>query len=366
MQDTETPVSPAARVDAAALTDLVRSVFVAAGLDADKAATTARLLVLTDMMGRPTHGVAQCAAYVNEIASGGMTAHGDPETVRDLGATIVWDGGYRPGLWLVERAMRLGFERVATAGAVIIAIRKSHHIGCLAALAKAATDRGLFCMIASSGPHTKAVAPFGGKRALFSPNPLAVGFPTSAAPVLVDFTASLATISTVRERVAAGRRLDHPWLLDADGRPTDDPTVLERQGARGSMMLLGGTEAGHKGFGLALVVEALTQGFSGHGRLDAPTRWGASVFLQLIDPEALAGRDAFAAQMDFFADQCRANPPLDPALPVRLPGEQASRSIARAERDGVPLSSAAIASLTACAERFKLDAALIRNPGLRP
>jgi LDH2 family malate/lactate/ureidoglycolate dehydrogenase len=347
--------SPWTRIDAKVLSRLVEDIFLAAGLDDDKAARTARLLVLTDMMGRPTHGVAQCDAYTRQIADGLMTRDGEPAVVRDLGSTLVWDGDYRPGLWLVEHALETGFARLAATGTCIIAIRRSHHIGCLAALAKSATDRGLFVIIASSGPHTKAVAPFGGKGAVFSPNPLAIGFPTSTHPVLVDITATLTTISTVREKVATGEQLDGPWLLDQDGKPTADPTVLERSAERGSMLLLGGTEHGHKGFGLALVVEALTQGLAGHGRLDQPTRWGASVFIQLIDPAALAGRDAFSAQIDYFAGQCRASPAIDSTRPVRLPGEQASRLIADAQQHGVPLSPVALRSLRAAARRFGID-----------
>lgn len=347
------------RCDVGELGLLTERLFVSGGLDADKAAVTARLLVLTDMMGRPTHGVAQCGAYLAQIAAGQMTATGEPDVVRDLGSTIVWDGDYRPGLWLVDRALRLGIARVKASGTAIIAIRRSHHIGCLAALAKTATDHGLFVMIASSGPHTKAVAPFGGRSALFSPNPLAIGFPTSAAPVLVDMTASLMTVSAVREKVAAGELLDQPWLLDHTGQPTRDPTVLERAENRGSMLLLGGMESGHKGFGLALMVEALTQGFSGHGRLDRPTQWGASVFIQLIDPDAFCGRDAFTAQMDFFAEQCRATPPLDVDRPVRLPGEQAALLIAEARRLGVPLSPTTVAMLKDCATKAGLEVPLM-------
>ncbi len=66
--------------------------------------------------------------------------------------------------------------------------------------------------------------------------------------MLVDFTASLATVSAVREAVAAGAELERPWLLDHDGKPTRDPRVLEVLTERGSLMLLGGMEAGHKGF----------------------------------------------------------------------------------------------------------------------
>ena len=335
------------------------ALFAAAGLDSDKGEVVARLLVLTDMLGRKTHGLAQCPAYLDQLANGGMTRTGAPETVRDTGPTVVWDGRYLPGLWLMDRALALGFERLPRHGVVTLAMRHSHHIGCLAALAKAATDRGFYVFIASSGPHTRAVAPHGGRAGLFSPNPFAIGFPTRDAPVLVDTSASLTTISNVRERTAANVLLDHPWALDSAGRPTCDPSVVERKADRGSLMLLGGIEAGHKGFGLALMVEALTQGLAGFGRRDGPTRWGASVYLQLIDPEAFSGREAFLDQVSFFADQCRANPPIDPARPVRLPGEQATRLLDACRRDGVPVTADAVAALRTWAERLGVEAGVL-------
>ncbi|WP_426955174.1 Ldh family oxidoreductase [Muricoccus radiodurans] len=337
----------------AALTRLAERLFAAAGLDGEKARTTARLLVLTDMMGRYTHGLAQVGAYLDQVQRGLMEGAGEPEVLRDTGATLVWDGGYRPGPWLVERALRTGFERLSQHGVVTTVIRRSHHIGCLAALTKEATDRGYLAILASSGPHTKIVAPFGGKEGLFSPNPFAIGFPTTASPVLVDISASITSLSNVREKKAAGARFDHPWVMDSEGRATTDPNVVEGKG--GSLLLLGGMEAGHKGFGLALMVEALTGGLAGHGRLEQPTRWGANVFLQLLDPAAFAGRDAFLAQMDFLTDACRANAPVDPAQPVRLPGEKAARLIARAEAEGVPLSPTAAASLRDWAARLGVE-----------
>ena len=128
----------------------------------------------------------------------------------------------------MDQALALGCERLPQHGVVTFAMRRSHHIGCLAALAKQATDRGYFAMIASSGPHTKAVAPFGGRQGLFSPNPFAIGFPTAEVPVLVDICASITTVSMTREKAAAGELFEHPWLLDSAGQPTRDPAVMER------------------------------------------------------------------------------------------------------------------------------------------
>ena len=340
------------RLPPQALEAHVTRLFEAAGMEAEKAASVGRLLVLTDMMGRRTHGVAQCDAYLKEVTEGRMAKAGAPGVIKDTGGTLVWDGNYLPGLWLVEEAMRTGFSRLPEHGVFTFAMRRSHHIGCLAALAKMATDRGFYVMVASSGPHSKIVAPFGGREALFSPNPFAFGIPTSTNPMLVDISASITTVSMTREKAAAGEQFEHPWLLDSAGRPTRDPAVMESATDKGSLMLLGGEESGHKGFGLALMVEALTQGLAGHGRRDVPKQWGASVYMQLIDPEAFAGREAFLGQMDFLAERCRANAPIDPDRPVRLPGDQAARGMAEAEARGVALTEKMLASLRGWAARL--------------
>ncbi len=133
---------------------------------------------------------------------------------------------------------------------------------------------------------------------------------------------------------------------DAHGVPTRDPAVLEHTAPRGSLQLMGGAEYGHKGFGLSLMVEALSQGLSGHGRKDAPKRWGGSTFVQVISPESFSGADVFAEQMDYLSDRCRSNKPINPAQPVRMPGDQAARGIAAAQQDGIAFDADTWAALS--------------------
>ena len=335
-----------------ALERFAQALFVAAGMDADKAATVARLMVLTDMMGRRTHGLAMAPLYLAEIRKGTMRVTGAPTVVKDTGATMVWDGDYLPGLWLVNEAIDVAMPRAAEAGVATVAIRKSHHIGCLAALAKQAADKGFVTIIANSDPSGKRVAPYGGTEALFTPNPFAIGYPIADHPVLVDMCASITTTSMTRQKFAAGELFEHAWLLDANGVPTRDPAVLENAQPPGSLQLMGGQEYGHKGFGLALMIEALSQGLSGHGRRDAPKRWGGNVFLQVIDPEFFAGRDAFAEQMDHLAEKSRANRPIRADRPVRLPGDQAAQSIKTALASGIAYDDTTLEALSKSAAQF--------------
>ncbi len=78
-------------------------------------------------------------------------------------------------------------------GTGAVSIRRSHHIACLAAYLKRATDRGLMMILTCSDPAGASVAPFGAVTPVFTPNPIAAGIPTSGDPILLDISASLMT-----------------------------------------------------------------------------------------------------------------------------------------------------------------------------
>lgn len=239
-------------------------------------------------------------------------------------------------------------------GAATVVIRRSHHIGCLAAYLEAPARAGLLVMLASSDPAVASVAPFGGSQAVFTPNPIAVGIPTSGDPVMIDVCASVTTNGMSARLKNAGQRGEHAWWLDALGRPTDDPAVIFAQ-PPGTILPLGGLEAGHKGYGLALTVEALTGALAGHGRADLPDGWGATVYLQLYDPAAFAGAGAFTWQADWLVDACRRSAPRVAGQPVRLPGERALARKREQLASGVALHPAIMPALEPWASRLGVD-----------
>ena len=156
---------------------------------------------------------------------------------------------------------------------------------------------------------------------MFTPDPLAFGFPTEGDPVLIDLSASLTTNGMTARLHKRGERLAHPWLLTADGEATNDPAVLFAE-PPGTILPTGGVDAGHKGYALALIVEILTGGLAGFGRADSKEGWGATVFVQAIDPAAFGGVAAFARQAEWIVQACRKNPPRAGFDAVRLPGER--------------------------------------------
>jgi LDH2 family malate/lactate/ureidoglycolate dehydrogenase len=288
--------------------------------DADKASVTARLLVEADLMGHTTHGLQLLAPYIAAAEAGTLRTQGEPTVIADRPAALTWDGNRLPGVWLTDKALGTAIARAEQLGTAMVVIRRSHHIACLAAFLTRATDQGLMAIITSSDPAVASVAPYGGLRPLYTPDPIAVGIPTDADPILIDISASITTNGRSARLAAEGARMPYPWLLDADGNPTDDPRVINAD-PPGSILPVGGLDHGHKGYGLGLLIEALTQGLGGYGRADAPTEWGASVTVQVIDPACFGGKEAFARQTGWLADACRSNPPRAGVDRVRLPGE---------------------------------------------
>jgi LDH2 family malate/lactate/ureidoglycolate dehydrogenase len=106
----------------------------------------------------------------------------------------------------------------------------------------------------------------------------------------------------------AGTRLAQPVLMGADGKPSDDPNAFYGD-PKGAIMPVGGAELGHKGFAFALMVEALTTSLAGIGR--AEQGGGSNVFLQLIDPVAFGGVEAFRGETSARGDWCREALPID-------------------------------------------------------
>lgn len=337
------------RIAQQALTDFACALLSAAGMQADKAAITARVLVEGDMIGHDTHGVGLLPWYLDALADGTLNGAGDYEIVRDLGATFVWDGRQLPGAWLLTRALEQAAERVAAHGVVTAAIRNTHHTCALSAYMRELTDRGLIVQISCSNPAASRVAPYGGTRPVLTPNPIAAGFPTSGDPVLIDVSSSITTTTMTQTLAQSGERFPEAWALTVGGEPSDDPRDVTERG--GSLMPLGGALKGHKGFGLGLMVELLGQGLSGKGRANThPGPLAQSVFLQVIDPEAFAGIEAFCAQSDWLAHACRSNPPGPGTGAVRVPGDSAARKRREALAGGVPVSAELWPRLAGCAK----------------
>jgi len=324
------------RFAAAALTAFATSLVERAGVRHDMAVDVAEVLVTADLLGHTTHGLALLAPYLGEIERGTMTRSGEPEIVSDRPAAQTWDGRRLPGPWLTLRALDAAARMAQANGTGTVVIRRSHHIACLAVYLLRATERGLVAIVESSDPIVAAVVPHGGTTPVLTPNPIAAGLPTSGDPILIDTSSSITSMGFAKQEMQAGRKLPGAWIIDHAGNATDDPHALHVE-PKGALLPLGGLDAGYKGFGLGLLVEAMTAGLSGHGRADPHEGWGGTVFVQVLDPEAFGGIKAFKRQMDHVVAACHDAKPRPGVTRVRLPGEAGMGRLRHQREQGVAL-----------------------------
>lgn len=344
------------RYSAKDLVNFAAALLEKAGLESEKSRVVAGILVEGDLLGHSTHGLQLLAPYLGDLSNGKMTASGQPKVIADYPAAITWDGMRLPGVWLTAKALELATERAKIYGTCTVAIRRSHHIACLAAYFRPVLDQGMMGMVISSGPEVGGVVPHGGKgTGTHTPNPIAAAWPTKGDPVMIDVSMSITTHGLTGRLNKEGRKLPGPWVLDGHGNATDDPAVLFTE-PKGGLLPIGGLDHGHKGYALGLMVEALTQGLSGHGRADPIEGWAANVFVQVFNPALYGGSDDFTRQTEYIADACRNTPPRESFDRVRLPGESGLRRREKQLKEGVELYPSILPSLQSWIEKLGVPA----------
>ena len=327
--------------------------FAAAGLDKPIAQTVAEILVEAELLGYDTHGLQFIPAYIKNIESGETKRLGKPTILRDGGNTLLLDALGLPGQWATVQALEMAWARLAEQGIVTVVIRHCANISCLATYAKRAADLGALAIVATSSPTHGVVAPPGGKQGRVSTNPMAIGIPTGAHPILIDTSTASVSNRQIERTRRAGGRLAQPVLIGADGNPSDDPDTFYGD-PKGAIMPVGGAELGHKGFAFSLMVEALTTSLAGVGRAEQGE--GSNVFLQLINPAAFGGAEAFRGETSALGDWCRDAAPVDPENPVRMPGDRAHHCWRDRVENGVSLHAEVPGLFAPVFARYGIDA----------
>ncbi len=342
------------KYSANSLVDFAVQVLEANSMHGEMAIDVAQVLLEGDLLGHDTHGLALLAPYVNVLKKGHMRGSGEINIENQRAAVATWDGAYLPGPWLVRRGLDWAQNVARDYGTATLVIKRSSHIAALAAYLEQPARDGFMVQLMCSDPSVASVAPFGGVEPLVTPNPMSYGIPTQGTPIMIDISASITTNGMTSRLHNSGQKGAHNWWLDASGKPTTDPTVLETD-PPGTLMPLGGMEAGHKGFSLALFVESMTAGLSGHGRADSIDGWGATVYLQLTDCDAFGGQSEFERQMQCLVNRSMATKPINKDTPVRVPGQRAIARKLEQLSHGVELQESIPVALLKLAESNNIE-----------
>jgi len=342
------------------------AVFTRRGLPPSRAAEAAEALCHGDLTGTASHGLANLTRlYLPLFEASRVDAAAELEVVRDLGACAAVDAHRALGLWAASAAMDLAADRASTHGVGLVSVRNATHIGCAGYHAMRATRHGMVGVVMSNCGRQRIARPPGGAVPMLGTNPLSVAVPVSSAPPFVlDMSTTVVPTGRVRAAARAGTDVPPGWLADDHGTPVTDPAAFDRGDAH--LRWLGGDpETGaYKGFGLGIVVEALSAllsgaGFgpsAGNGDSDDDTDDDIGLFLLAIAPDRLRPPGTFAADADALFTTLLGCPPLDPERPVRYPGWPEAETARKHLRDGIPLPDELFADLCAVADAAGLPA----------
>ncbi|MCX7026845.1 MAG: Ldh family oxidoreductase [Spirochaetes bacterium] len=258
------------RIEKDRLTAFCAKVFIDCGVPADKASCQAEVLVAADARGIPSHGVARLQRYVAGLESGQMLADAEPLVLRESSGSLLVDARGGLGAPVSVGAMASTIEKARNCGIAFATVRNSNHFGIAGYYAMMALKED---MIGLAMTNTAALGvPTFGRQVMFGTNPLAFAAPAGKEKAFVlDMATTVVTRGKIETYGRLGKNLPPGWAVDAKGATALQPgplleDMLRRAG--GGIVPLGGeseTHGGHKGYGLAVMVDILTGLLSGGG-----------------------------------------------------------------------------------------------------
>lgn len=302
------------------LDEACRAAFRAAGASEADALLVARHLVDNDTIGHHSHGVIRLREYADAIDRGELIPEAQPRIVREAASTAQIDGMWAFGQVVAEFATDLAIGKARSAGIAAVTMRRVKHIGRLGRYAEMAAGAGMASIIFTcGGGHGINQAPFGGAERRLNSNPIAMSFPSGlAGPYVMDIATSVVAEGKVRMYRARGEQTPTGWIIDSDGAPTTDPNDFYEGGA----ILPLGREEGHKGYALAFMVDLFAGILSGGGVPGDPTdSFSNDSAIIVLDPERFVPLDELKRRAAQMTDHIKATRLLDPARPIKYPGE---------------------------------------------
>jgi len=338
--------------------ETVRSLAVAALEDAgappDEASVVADSFVDASLRGIDSHGVNLLPEYLARIRAVGWTMPNSAHVVARHGGIALLDGGGGLGQVTATRAMDLAVDLAASHGIGAVSVRNSSHFGAAGYFARRALNRDMLGVVMTNA--SPAIAPHGGAEQLLGSNPWAVAVPSrEPCDVVLDISNSVVARSWIRLAAQEGREIPIGWALDGDGRPTTDATAA----LRGTLQAM----AGHKGYGIAFMIDCLAGILSGSAfgpgvlapfaiQVDAPSKplvepQGVGHLMIAIDVSAVRPLEDFKADVSKLIATLRASRPAVGFESVLTPGEPECQAHAERSRTGIPVRPEVLAMLEA-------------------
>ena len=332
------------------------------GVPAQDASIAADVLLLADLRGVDSHGVARLHTYFDMLELGRINPRCNPRVVRETKSTAVVDGDNGLGLVVGPFANRLALDKAEDVGSGWVSVCHTNHYGIAGWYVLQALERDLIGW--SMTNSTKLVAPLWGAERMLGTNPIAIAFPgLEEPPIVIDMATCTAAYGKVEIARRKGTTIPAGWAIDRTGRETRDPQAMIDGGA---LLPLGSERerGGHKGYALALMVDVLSAVLSGANwgpftppfalRQEVPARSvgkGIGHFFGALRIDGFREPLEFKREIDDLVRTFRRTRPAPGTDGPLIPGDP-ERACERERRvAGVPLVAAVVEDLRDIAKR---------------
>jgi LDH2 family malate/lactate/ureidoglycolate dehydrogenase len=326
------------------------------------ARTAATVLQSADLRGIDSHGVARLHTYFDMLGLGRINPKAQVTVVRETASTATVDGDNGLGLVVGPKANAIAMEKAEAAGSGWVSVRNTNHYGIAGWYVLQALKRDLIGW--SMTNTTRLVAPLWGAERMLGTNPIAIAFPgAEEPPIVIDMATCAAAYGKIEIARRAGSAIPTRWAVDRSGAPTTDPNAMIDGGA---LLPLGSDRegGGHKGYGLALMVDVLSAVLSGANwgpfvppfalRQQIPTRSvgkGIGHFFGALRIDAFIDPDEFKRQIDDLIRTLRGTRPSPGTRGPLIPGDPEREAEAIRTRDGIPLTGPVVDELRDISQR---------------
>lgn len=349
--------------DRKALEEFCSSIFTAAGLSPEDAACSSEIIVEADARGIGSHGVGRMQRYVNGLLSGQMAATATDTVLSETANTVSVDANGGMGFPVSCRTMQTVIDKAEQHGMALGCVRNSNHFGIAGHYAMMALEHD---MIGLAMTNTAALGvPTFGRKPMFGTNPVAIAVPAGRKRAFVlDMASTTVTRGKLELYNRLGKELPSGWAVDASGFPAVDAGQLlnDMLTGKGGLLPLGGFGekfSGHKGYGLAVLVDIFCSLLSGapfgQDVMDTPTTSArVSHCFGAIRISAFRQPDEFKADMDRMLEALNCTPPSENADHVRYAGEKEFEAEEECMRNGVKVDDKAAENLDLLADKFQI------------
>jgi len=320
------------------LRDLGKRAFRNLGLSDKDVEDVVNILLMADLFGLATHGFSRIESYGARLKLGGINPRPNIQIERLASAMIAVDGDNGVGPVVGMRALEAAMTAASEFGIAVAFARGSNHFGPISPYSLIAADKGFASIIGSNA--TTTIAPWGGSDARLGNSPLGFGVPNpDGKHFLLDMAMSVVARAKIRNALKRGEQIPNTWGTDAKGNPTTDPkTALD-----GFLLPIGG----HKGYGLALMVDLFAGLLSNAGYLTHIQSWqdapdepqNLGHFFILIDTKRLGSSQWLSERMIDFANILMDSPPAVSDKPVIVPGMIELSKLEQQRKEGIEMSS---------------------------